>query len=206
LSSTVVVAVSQRVDAWPERGERRDAVDQRLMAFLHAAGTVPVAVPNSFSGSADVLTGWAAAIKPRAILLSGGNDIGECPERDATERWLLDHAKTHALPVLGVCRGMQMMAVWTGGALMQVEGHVRTRHVLAVAPGETGLPSEVNSYHNLALADCPPGFVVMARAEDGTIEAMRHERLPWEGWMWHPEREPVLSPADIARIKVLFRV
>lgn len=204
-----VVAVTQRVDAWPERGERRDAIDQRLMALLYAAGVVPVAVPNALldaaNSAADALAGWVVAVNPRAVLLSGGNDIGECPDRDRTERWLLDHARTHGLPVLGICRGMQMMAAWAGGTLMKVEGHVRTRHILSVA-GEAELPSEVNSYHNIALADCPTGFAVMARAEDGTIEAMRHETLPWEGWMWHPERERVFSPVDVARIRALFHV
>lgn len=210
MNAPVIVAVTQRVDAWPERGERRDAVDQRLMALLHVAGAVPVAVPNALlgangTGAADALAGWVAAVNPRAVLLSGGNDIGEYPDRDRTERRLLDHARTHGLPALGICRGMQMMAVWAGGALVKVDGHVRTRHVLSVS-GEAGLPSEVNSYHNLALAGCPSGFAVMARAEDGTIEAMRHETLRWEGWMWHPERERVFSPVDVARIKDLFHV
>ena len=41
--------------------------------------------------------------------------------------------------------------------------------------------------------------------EHGVIEAIRHATLPWEGWMWHPEREPVLHRQDIERLKALFR-
>lgn len=52
-------------------------------------------------------------------LLSGGNDIGKIDERDKTERRLLDYASDRALPALGLCRGMQMMALWAGGACYQ---------------------------------------------------------------------------------------
>ena len=94
-----------------------------------------------------------------------------------------------------------MMAVWGGGALKRVANHVRTRHLLS---GE--ITSEVNSYHNMTLAECPLGFVVSARSEDGEIEAMRHNSLRFQGWMWHPEREAEFSVADVDRARALFRV
>ncbi len=211
MSTVLKVAVSQRVDMWADRGERRDALDQRLCQWLAVAGCVAIPVPNVLSASLMAgrdeewpeLQNWLLAVKPDAVLLSGGNDIGEAPERDNTERRLLAYAKDRALPALGICRGMQMMAAWANGSLAPVNGHVRTRHRLQVAkPGEW--PNEVNSFHNFALADCPLGFVVAARAEDGTIEAMCHETLPWEGWMWHPEREPQFNITDVMRFRALL--
>ncbi|MHC8298840.1 gamma-glutamyl-gamma-aminobutyrate hydrolase family protein [Pseudomonas sp. ZS1P83] len=191
-----VVAISQRVDAFPERGESRDALDQRLIAFLLAAGYLPVPVPN---GLQDVLQDWLDTLSPQAIVLSGGNDIGQCSARDRTESRLLDHARAHSLPVLGICRGMQMIAHWSGGELKPVTGHVRTRHQLS---GQ--IVAEVNSYHGLALTGCPEQFDVLARSEDGEIEAVRHLSLPWEGWMWHPEREDVFASHDVQRLQRLF--
>lgn len=191
-----VVAISQRVDAFPERGESRDALDQRLIAFLLAAGYLPVPVPN---GLQDALQDWLDTLSPQAIVLSGGNDIGQCSARDRTESRLLDHARAHSLPVLGICRGMQMIAHWSGGELKPVTGHVRTRHQLS---GQ--IVAEVNSYHGLALAGCPEQFDVLARSEDGEIEAVRHLSLPWEGWMWHPEREDVFASHDVQRLQRLF--
>jgi putative glutamine amidotransferase len=80
-----------------------------------------------------------------------------------------------------------------------VKGHLRTRHQL------TGtISSEVNSYHGYSIAACPHGFEVLARSEDGEIEAIRHRTLSWEGWMWHPEREDHFAAHDMHRIKALF--
>jgi len=150
------------------------------------------------------LQAWLDAVRPGAVILSGGNDIGECPERDATERFLLSWAQRSALPVLGICRGMQMMAYWAGGTLIPVRQHVRTRHRLTVSTAPDSWPEEVNSFHDWGLADCPPGFEVAARAEDGGIEAMTHASLRWEGWMWHPERESPFAERDLYRLRRLF--
>ncbi len=201
-----IVAVSQRVDHYPGRNEARDALDQRLITFMRVAGFIPVPVPNGLykalpDGGLDheALDSWLAAVKPEALVLSGGNDIGQFRERDLTEGWLLDHASLHQMPLLGICRGMQMMALWSGADLHPIQGHVRTRHCLT---GE--IVGEVNSYHGFSLATCPVEFEVLARSEDGEIEAIRHQSLPWEGWMWHPEREEIFAARDVKRIKALF--
>lgn len=202
----MIVAISQRVDHYPERNETRDAVDQRLIRFFQAAGFFPVPVPNGLindtlghRGVPEALDAWLAAVKPQAFVLSGGNDIGHSRERDLTEGWLLIHASQRRMPLLGICRGMQMMAHWAGVDLRSVQGHVRTRHRIT---GEVF--GEVNSFHNFALANCPMDFDVLAKSEDGEIEAIRHQSLPWEGWMWHPEREANFAARDVQRIKALF--
>ena len=69
-------------------------------------GAFVVPVPNILIDTSQ-LEAWLLQIKPAAILLSGGNDIGLCPARDLTERLLLDHAQKSMLPVLGICRDMQ---------------------------------------------------------------------------------------------------
>ncbi len=207
MSELVKVAVSQRVDLWPQRGERRDALDQRLVQWLAAAGCCAIPVPNTQAPTGTAgLAGWLAAIRPAAVVLSGGNDIGEVPERDATESLLLEYARDERLPLLGICRGMQMMLAWAGGQLVPIKDHVATRHSLQFAEGSSGegWPSEVNSFHNQAVAEVPLEFAVAAHAADGVIEAVRHQGLPWEGWMWHPERETDFTEVDIARFRALL--
>ena len=212
-SSKIVVGVTQRVDRIEGRSETRDALDQRLAEWLVQAGFLPTPVPNSIlaingpetAADATMLDCWLQVIRPQALILSGGNDIGECPVRDATERHLLAWAEVRRVPVLGVCRGMQMMAAWAGGRLERVVGHVRTRHQLVLHPSTGDWPVSVNSYHDWSISACPDSFEVVAQSEDGAIEAIRHTDLPWEGWMWHPEREYPFNTIDTERMTRLFR-
>ncbi|CTQ48878.1 Gamma-glutamyl-gamma-aminobutyrate hydrolase PuuD [Jannaschia donghaensis] len=194
------VIISQRCDfTGPPHGEWRDALDVRLARFVLAAGALPLPVPSALSE--PILAEWLNAMAPDAVLLSGGSDIGTTPDRDALETALMDHARRHALPLLGICRGMQVLARAAGGALMRVEGHVATRHRLF---GE--LDHDVNSYHTLALDGLPSDYRALAKAPDGSVEAISHRTLPWEGWMWHPERADRFDPSDVARFgKVISR-
>jgi len=202
-----ILAVSQRVDQITEHDEIRDALDRRLIAFLIAAGFIPVPIPNGLCNAlpygrkeGHLLDIWLDAAKPQALVLSGGNDIGQDLDRDSTEDWLLGYAERRRLPTLGICRGMQMMARYSGASLKLVDGHICTRHRLS---GE--ITGEANSYHRYSISSCPTSFEVFARSEDGEIEAIRHESLPWEGWMWHPEREASFDLRDLNRLRQLVK-
>ena len=136
---------------------------------------------------------------PNLVILSGGEDPGVHQHRDETEMSLLDWAEEHGRPVLGICRGMQLMALRSASTLVPVSGHVAARHVLN---GE--IAREVNSFHTMGLTACPKGFRTLAKARDGSIEAIGHRCLPWEGWMWHPEREALADTHDVERTRKVF--
>ena len=193
-----LICVSQRIDILPSRNEIRDALDQKLVSFITQAGGIAVPVPNFNNSTIDIET-WLNNIKPDGIVLSGGNDIGEYPNRDKVEELLLSYGSKKSLPLLGICRGMQMMGVWGGTTLKSVSGHVATRHILS---GDLNM--NVNSYHNFSLLNTPDGFSSFAYSQDGEIEAIKHNKLPWEGWMWHPEREECFLSQDIERFKNLL--
>lgn len=192
-----LVAISQRVEIFKKYNEVRDLLDQKLSSFCIDAGYLPVPIPNILNN--QILEEWLVAIKPVGFILSGGNDIGEDQKRDNIEKNLLSYAEDRNCPVLGICRGMQMMACWAGGTLKSVDGHVASRHSIR---GE--INGNVNSFHKFSVSKCPTGFKVLATSNDSEIEAFRHGTLPWEGWMWHPERETIYHERDLSRLQTLF--
>ncbi len=195
------IGITQRVEVLADRGERRDALDQAWTTWIGQAGDLAVPIPNT----ADDVVAFVRALELDAIVFSGGNDLAHldgatnaAPERDATERALLHHATESGLPVLAVCRGMQMLVTFWGGQLTPVTGHVGTPHAIERVFSPWGLRAgPVNSFHDWGIAPDGVGATleVLATAPDGSVEAVAHRTLPQVGVMWHPERA-VPDPAD----------
>jgi putative glutamine amidotransferase len=173
------------------------------------------------------------------IILSGGGDLdptsygaAAAPDlfevesaRDAAEQELLRGATGGRVPVLGVCRGLQVMNVAYGGTLVQDLGpgasqHHHPQHVpderaihpviiehgslLAEAVGDTSI--EVNSTHHQAVHSVPPELRVTARSLDGVIEALELRRPDvWVvGVQWHPEAMQSSDPVQRRLFRALI--
>lgn len=198
----MLIAVTQRVDVVAAYHERRDALDQRWTAFLGQCGAVPLLIPNEPAAARRLVS----TLPVGGLLLTGGNDLcslgGSSPERDATERALLDLALGRGMPVVGVCRGMQVIQDYWGVSLRRVEGHVTSAHQVTIDTAD----DTVNSYHHFAATDSVAELPVWARAADGVVEAVRHVEAPVVGMMWHPERFAEFRPRDIALCRDTWRV
>lgn len=194
------IALTQRVERVEAIGERRDSLSQEWAMLAESCGFLPLPLPNRPA----VVRLLLEALDIDGIILTGGNDLisygGDAPERDETERLLIQYAIEKEIPLLGVCRGMQMLLDCFGTPLEKVKGHIRVEH-----PLDNG--DRVNSFHGWgALACCPP-LEAIARSEDGVLEAVRHREYPWiQGIMWHPERYAPPRARDIEFIREVFRL
>ena len=181
------------------------------------AGGRPVLVPPS--NDEDALDDYVEALD--GLIASGGADIDPSlygaerhpktdplnPDRDRAEVRLLAKAMEREVPVLGICRGMQMMNVSKGGDLIQHlddhtdgTGHVKSpgefsTHSVAVTPGSrlhdiVGDRTTVRSHHHQAPNRVGDGLREVARSEDEVIEALELPDHPFAiGVLWHPEEE-----------------
>lgn len=191
------VAVTARVWCDPERGTRNDAVDQRWWAFLSRCGLRPIVLPNRSEAAGDIV----CTLPVVGILLTGGNDLamygGEAEERDATELCLIELAIDRDIPLIGVCRGMQVLQAYFDVPLERVSGHVADRQIIAVE----GDQRRVNSYHVWGARETRRPLLSWAEAADGVVKAIRHESARLLGVMWHPERLVPFADDDVT----LFR-
>jgi gamma-glutamyl-gamma-aminobutyrate hydrolase PuuD len=193
--------VSQRQDRVSGRNEVRDSLDSQLVLFLSQLGFIPLPVPNNLSSVKD----FFREIRPAGLVLSGGNTLGENPDRDATENQLLELARDARLPVLGICRGMQMLNHFEGGTLQRIAGHLGKRHEIT-SQRTASFNRVVNSFHDYAINELAKEFTVEATSSDGIIEAISHVEVPWLGIMWHPERENPFDEADKTLISSFFSI
>lgn len=159
----------------------------------------------------------ADAARFDALVLCGGDDVdarrfGEenhpavelvPPVRDAYEIGLVRAAVARGTPLLGVCRGAQVMNVALGGTLIQhlpdlphtYPHRAGVRHAVTLVRGSrlAGLAPEpaveVNSFHHQAVGRLAPGLRVAATSPDGVVEAVEGEGCFTVGIQWHPERE-----------------
>ncbi|TQM03215.1 gamma-glutamyl-gamma-aminobutyrate hydrolase family protein [Pseudonocardia kunmingensis] len=179
-----------------------------------AAGGVPVLLP-------PVPEAAAAVDRLDAVVLCGGPDVdpgrygaaphpragAPRPERDAAEAAVLRRALERDMPVLGVCRGAQLLNVELGGTLLQhvpdAVGHpghnpspgVFGTVAVELEPGSrvaaaVGPAVSVLCHHHQALDRVADGLVVTGRAGDGTVEAVELDGHPFVvGVQWHPEQD-----------------
>jgi putative glutamine amidotransferase len=143
----------------------------------------------------------------QGLVLTGGADIGKNPERDRIEKTYLDRALCLGIPVLGICRGMQLVNVYLGGTLIEdIEetlcNHGLDRELLAIEGMRIStMPSsfhdvffentviKVNSRHHQAIDKLADSLLATGIAADGIIEIAENDQFILV--QWHPERPEV---------------
>ncbi|HEX3948095.1 MAG TPA: gamma-glutamyl-gamma-aminobutyrate hydrolase family protein [Acidimicrobiales bacterium] len=199
-------------------GRRFDAVPHEYVAAVLAAGGLPRPIPPL-----PALIAHEALDDVDGLLLTGGGDIDPAcygatrrpetgdadAERDASELALVAAALDRRTPVLGICRGAQLLNVALGGTLHQHlddrsidhqdrrrrhevvhEVTLDPRSVVAGLCGSTRI--EVNSVHHQGMDRLGATLSVMGRSDEGVVEVLESDRHPLLAVQWHPECLPGL--------------
>ena len=180
---------------------------------IRAAGGIPVVLPLEMSEKdADRIVEICDG-----FLFTGGQDVGSCPKRDALETLLLSKALPSDKPILGICRGLQFINVFSGGTLWQDLPSQHPSEIVHRQGKPYGVPThkvelngdlqtllgrdviEVNTLHHQAAKDLGNDLTAMAVAPDGIIEAfqMVGKRFVW-AVQWHPEYMFKTDPDSLA--------
>ena len=194
---------------------------------VREAGGIPIIIPLGVEADVEQILMVADG-----LLLSGGHDVhpflfgtepspklGKIhPERDTVELALTNAALIKGVPILGICRGIQLLNVALGGTLYQdVESEYRqsplkhsqqaargvATHYVTVEPNDLLEEGQlaVNSFHHQAILQLAPNLTVVAKSSDGIIEAVMHDAHPFcLAVQWHPEEQAVVG--DEAAIKL----
>jgi putative glutamine amidotransferase len=201
----------------PSQGETRlYCVRSEYVDAVRLAGGVPILLPpGEPEESAFILE------RVDGLMLSGGGDIDPVfyqgaphpmiysvdSKRDRFEYALAQLALATDIPLLGICRGLEMLVVASGGTLVshvpdefgeatrhRTHQSLPSEHCVQIAP-ESRLAKVIGtkeatifSWHHQAASTVPLGWRVTAQAPDGVIEALEHEHHPWAiALQWHPE-------------------
>ncbi len=204
-----LVGISTRSIALPDRREAVRGVFSAYIDCLRASGGNAVLLPP---GAVEVLD------RLDALMLVGGEDLAAetwwsagapsppvDPERDAAEALLIERARRLHMPVLGICRGAQLVNCVLGGSVASFDPAGVARHsaltstdsmahLVRVAPDtrlalavRPRIEFQVVSRHATRIADLGAGLLASAWASDGSIEAIEATDWPFLGVQWHAE-------------------
>ena len=200
-----LVIVNPKIIKNKKRDEVNDVIDHALIKWLKINSYSPIILPNlMIKQPKEIIRNFLNKLKPKGIVLSGGNDVDKKSIRYEMQLLLIKYSHSNKIPLLGICQGMQMMGVLNNSKLIKIKNHVRKQHKLVNLTKEN-FPSVVNSYHEYTLKNCPKNFFITTKSSDGNIESIKHNFLPWEGWMWHPERDKYTNKINNLRLKKIFK-
>lgn len=188
------IAISLRIVKAENYDETRDALSHDWPKLLEELGLVPIYIPNKLS---DIMK-YLSNFQINGLILSGGDNLGKDPERDDTEKELLQYTISKKIPTLGICRGLQLINEHFGGIQTknQTNSHIGKNHELDVVDEKFRKILNckkiiTNSFHKNTISTSQLSLnlrPIAIHTVDKTVEAAFHETLPIVGLMWHPER------------------
>tara|TARA_X000001036_G_C20682636_1_gene806465 strand:- start:1171 stop:1791 length:621 start_codon:yes stop_codon:yes gene_type:complete len=182
--------ITSRITESSDYFEIRNSLSQDWANYFYEnfPDDIWVTIPNQGSKSIE----YFKSLKLNVLILSGGDNLGDTLKRDETEASLLRYALLNSIPVIGVCRGMQLIHSYFGGSIEFGNSsfskiHKSKDHIINYKEKEQIV---VNSYHTNKIVESTLSkqFSVLARCtEDNSIESFYNKKIL--SIMWHPERK-----------------
>lgn len=188
MSKEIRIGISMRITEATNYVEDRNSIASDWSQYLMSEFPEYkwIFIPNIEEKAIDYFRQWNL----NALFLTGGDDLGKYPKRDNTEFTLLKMAVEDNIPVVGICRGMQLIHVFFDGKIDQGKEefqrtHINKKHSVTFQAEKY----ETNSFHSNKINEdsLHKDFKIISRCEeDLTVEAI--EKPGVLGLMWHPER------------------
>lgn len=204
--SEEAIGISMRIVESDQYPEARDCISHDWIKFLENTGYKFIFIPNNLKN----LPLFLETYNLKGFIITGGEDIGIHPQRDKTEKKIIEYGLKENLPILGVCRGMQLINNYFGGGSRSVKNHVKKIHSIKITDSNFSKlfkksSAFVNSYHTKGILSEDLGKNLKSWALNGdTIEGLTHKKMPIIGIMWHPERNKKIKTIDREIFKYLF--
>jgi N5-(cytidine 5'-diphosphoramidyl)-L-glutamine hydrolase len=212
------IGITQKLIEHPDYDETMVCLDVNWFSLIKLMGALPVPLPLTIGEANDDIL---EIPKLDGLIFSGGNSLAKfenkslksnklSSKRDQFEFDLLKFSIKMQYPILGVCRGMQLINTYFDGSCTKVYGHTSTRHTIFETTHQKIQLNhdDVNSFHNYAIPFDGLGSDLLPLAQDcdGNIEAFYHDQSNILGIMWHPERENPVKKADLDLMKRHFEL
>ena len=193
------IGITLKVVKHHEHGEMMTCIDIKWIDLLLSLGFTPALIPLTSSEHLSLI--WNN-LNLDGLILSGGNTLASAVkdkhesnvyfERDIFEKSLLDMAIRKQIPVLGICRGLQVINTFFNGGVLRFEGQIgKNQKITSLSDNKSSFPNEVTCYHDYVVTPELLGdeLVPLAHDSNGNIQALSHSSHKILGLMWHPERE-----------------
>tara|TARA_B100001094_G_C18190762_1_gene807039 strand:+ start:3155 stop:3823 length:669 start_codon:yes stop_codon:yes gene_type:complete len=216
------IGITHKILKHPKYDESLDCLDIRWSKLLTKLDFLPVPLATV---EKKYVSTQLDALQLDGVILSGGdtpsmnlrnlNKIKITKKnknnifRDTYEFQLVIECLKRKIPIVGVCRGLQILNIIYGGSLIKVSGHAnKSKHKITIDKKNKffDLPFKVNSYHNYGISKetLSPELLPLAFDSEGNIEALQHQVEKVIGIMWHPEREKTVQKNDHKLFKKFF--
>lgn len=196
-NKTIIIGISSDIKSI--YNEERDTLSLKWYDFLSKFFSNFILVPiiNNHKNSKKIIN----KLKFDLFLLTGGNNINSYKNRDLVEKFIIRVAIKKNIPIVGICRGMQLLNLYFKGKNLKQKkpDHVNKKHEIYYKNKKI----LVNSFHNYVIKsiNMSKKLILIASAKDKTVEAFKHKKNFIYGIMWHPERSKNINIIE----NIIFR-